>query len=482
MGVLSRAEAAEACSSPQGKARLVDYWRRLGLTGRFTLVAAIVVGITMAVLGRWAGDRIESSVIRNTASAAALYMDRFVEPHIQDLATGDNLKPDAMAALSRIMQSGPFKEQVVGVKVWRSDGTILYSNDASLIGKREPISDALAKALGGSVAAEFDHLDDEENVIERGLRTPLLEIYSPMRETNTDRVIGVAEFYQRGDALSRELLMARLEGYAVVGGLSLLMLGALIGIVRQGSLTITSHEVALSAKIRDLSKSLALNRELRARVADANRRATESNERFLRRVSAELHDGPVQLLGLALLRLDGLRPLAEAAPKDRAGEALEVIRDALRDALGEIRGLAQGFALPELEELSFVEAVDLAVANHERRSGTAVRTSFSEALPHIPGSLKICAYRFVQEGLNNAFRHANGVGQKVDVHWDGVKLAIEVTDAGPGLTDTSQAPENRGLGLAGLRDRIESLGGTMLAAAVPGGGTRLQACFTLKDI
>jgi signal transduction histidine kinase len=325
-------------------------------------------------------------------------------------------------------------------------------------------------------------LSDEENIVERGLHTPLLEIYSPMREANTDRVIAVAEFYQRGDALAKELLMARLEGYAVVGGLSLLMLGALIGIVRQGSRTITSQQVALSAKIRDLSKSLALNRELRARVADANRRATESNERFLRRVSAELHDGPVQLLGLALLRLDGLRPIAEAAPGDRAGAALEVIRDALKDALGEIRGLAQGFALPELEELSFIEAVDLAVANHERRSGTAVTTSFSDALPQIPGSIKICGYRFVQEGLNNAFRHADGLGQKVEVQLDGVRLTMEVSDTGPGLPEASQAPENRGLGISGLRDRIESLGGTMLVSVVPGGGTKLQACFTLKDM
>jgi signal transduction histidine kinase len=409
-------------------------------------------------------------------------MDRFVEPHVQDLATGPDLSAESLAALSRIVQSGPFREQVIGVKVWRADGTILYSNDTSLIGKRAEISDALRKALGGSIASEFDHLDDEENRAERGLRTPLLEIYSPMRQANTDRVIAVAEFYQRGDALARELLRARLESYAVVGGLSLLMLGALIGIVRQGSLTITSQQLALNAKIGDLSKSLALNRELRARVADANRRATESNERFLRRVSAELHDGPVQLLGLALLRLDGLRPLAEAAPKDRASEALEVIRDALKDALGEIRGLAQGFALPELEELSFIEAVDLAVANHERRSGTQVVTSFAEALPHIPGSLKICAYRFVQEGLNNAFRHAKGVGQKVELHWDGVKLTIEVSDAGPGLKDAQPAPENRGLGLSGLRDRIESLGGAMLIAVAPGGGTKLRACFTLKDI
>jgi signal transduction histidine kinase len=482
MEAVSRLDAIQGRSSPDGGANLAGFWRRLSLTGRFTLVAAIVVGITMAVLGRWAGERIEASVIHNTASAAALYMDRFVEPYAQDLASGEMLKPESLAALSLMAQTPAFNHHVIGIKLWRPDGTIVFSNDAALIGKKAPVSDSLSKALRGTVTPEFDHLDDEENLAERGLKTPLLEIYSPIREANTDRVIAVAEFYQRADVLARELFNARVESYAVVGGLSLLMLGALIGIVRQGSRTITTQQAALSAKVRDLSKSLSVNRELRERIGDANRRTTENNERFLRRVSAELHDGPVQLIGLALLRLDGLRPLADAAAKDRSGEALEIIRDALKDALGEIRGLAQGFALPELEELSFVEAVDLAIANHERRSGTEVGASFAHTLPPIPGSLKICAYRFVQEGLNNAFRHANGIGQHVAVNWDGAKLAIEVSDAGPGFCDASHDPENHGLGLPGMRDRIESLGGTMLVAAVPGGGTRLQACFALKDI
>jgi signal transduction histidine kinase len=482
MGAVSRLEAVHGSSGPDGGAPTAGFWRRLSLTGRFTLVAAIVVGITMAVLGRWVGERIEASVIRNTASSAALYMDRFVEPHVQDLATGDALRRESLTALSRMMEMPAFRHQVIGVKVWRPDGTIVYSNDAKLIGKRVQVSDSLAKALDGHITPEFDHLSDEENHVERGLQTPLLEIYSPIREARTDRIIAVAEFYQRADGLARELLKAQLEGYAVVGGLSLLMLCALIGIVRQGSRTITSQQAALGARIRDLSKSLAVNRELRERVADANRRATESNERFLRRVSAELHDGPVQLLGLALLRLDGLRPLAEAAAKDRASEALEVIRDALKDALGEIRGLAKGFALPELEELSFAEAVDLAIAHHERRSGTAVAASLPEALPPVPDSLKICAYRFVQEGLNNAFRHAAGFGQRVEVKWDGAKLSIEVSDQGPGFAESGPVPYNRGLGLPGMRDRIESLGGTMHVGIGSGGGTTLQACFTLKDM
>jgi signal transduction histidine kinase len=225
-----------------------------------------------------------------------------------------------------------------------------------------------------------------------------------------------------------------------------------------------------------------LNEELRKDIANANRRASESSERFLRRVSAELHDGPVQLIGLALLRLDGINA---ATPKDapRAAETLEIIRGVLKDALSEIRGLSNGLALPELESLSFEDALDLAISNHERRSGKAVAVSFPEKLPVIPASIKTCAYRFVQEGLNNAFRHADGAEQRVAVSWDGVMLGIEVSDKGPGISATGQSSCGRGsgIGLTGMRDRIESLGGTMVIVAAPGQGTKLQASFSLSE-
>jgi signal transduction histidine kinase len=434
----------------------------------------------MAALGWWVAGRIETAVVTNTAAAAALYIDSFIEPYVQDLATEPLLSPTSHKALAELLKTRGLGEQVVEVKIWRPDGTIVFSHPPGLIGTRVPIGGSLEKALRGSVVAEFDDLDQEENVLERQLHVPLLEIYSPVREAKSGRIIAVAEFYQLGDGLKKQLAWAQFEGGLIVGALSLLMLGTLIGIVRQGSSTITIQKHALNGRIWDLSQSLTLNEELRQDIANANRRASESHERFLRRVSAELHDGPVQLIGLALLRLDGVHP---ATPDDtpRAVETLEIIRGALKDALNEIRGLSNGLALPELENLSFEDALNLAISNHERRSGLAVGVSFPQELPVIPASLKTCAYRFVQEGLNNAFRHADGAEQRVAVHWDGAVLLIEVIDAGPGISGTPQGSSKSGIGLTGMRDRIRSLGGTMLIKAAPGLGTQLQASFCLNE-
>ncbi|HEY7644769.1 MAG TPA: ATP-binding protein [Hyphomicrobiales bacterium] len=459
-------------------------WRGLSLAAQFTIVAATVISITMAVLAVWIANQIQNGVVTNTAAAAALYMDRFIEPFVQDLADKPDLSPASQAALSKLVRSSELRHSLVELKIWRSDGTVLFSNLEEVDGERLPITDSLRKALGGAVVSEFDELEDEENVAERSFHVPLLEIYSPIREAKSGRIIAVAEFYQRGDELKSQLVYARLEGVLMVGGLSLLMLGALIGIVRRGNSTIIRQERALSDRISDLSTSLALNAELRQRVAEGYRRASESNERSLRQVSAELHDGPVQLIGLALLRLDEIDAPAQARNAARASSSVDIIRGALREALTEIRGLSKGLALPELEALTFADAIELAIAKHERRSGTSVSVRFPSKLPAVPCSVKTCAYRFVQEGLNNAFRHAGGAGQSVEASWDGARLEIEVSDKGPGMAPidkTDCASSKSGIGLSGMRDRIESIGGTMLVHSSAGSGTRLRASFVLTD-
>jgi hypothetical protein len=92
---------------------------------------------------------------------------------------------------------------------------------------------------------------------------------------------------------------------------------------------------------------------------------------------------------------------------------------------------------------------------------------------------KVCIYRFVQEGLNNAYRHAAGIGQTVHAISDGHELTVEVADQGPGFSLPSSG--GGGLGLTGLRDRVESLGGKFSLETEPGSGTRIRASFQFND-
>ncbi len=437
--------------------RLMKCWERLNLAQQFALMAIVVVGCGMVVLGTWVSATIEDSVVHDAAAATSLYVNSLNESHVQDLATQPTLSADSLRALDASFNGTGLGRQVAAIKIWRPDGRIVYSNRKDLIGKVFPASPKLLKALKGEVAAEFDNLTDAADTGERDLGAPLLEIYVPIYATGSDRIIAVAEFFTKAGSLKAELRMARLQSWIIVGGVALLQVILLYGIVSRGNETIESQ---------------------RAVLVDARRASVETNERSLRRVGAELHDGPAQLVGLVLLRLDSLRPLlaAEHAKSDE----FERIRTVLQDCLREIRHLSAGLAPPHLDFLSLDKAVELAIRQHEQRTGTTVKATIGMLPANVSPLLKSCIYRFVQEGLNNAFRHAGAAGQAVHVSSSGKELSVEVADNGPGFSP-STSDSSGGLGLAGLRDRVDSLGGRFFLDSQLDSGTRLRASFRLTN-
>jgi len=192
-------------------------------------------------------------------------------------------------------------------------------------------------------------------------------------------------------------------------------------------------------------------------------------------VSGDLHDGPAQYEALADMRLDSLVPATEDGRREAAA-----LGEALQTALGEIRALSRGLSLPELDRLSLAEVARRAVAAHLRPAGPPVALEYrGPEDPEVAESARICLYRFLQEGLSNASRHAPGAEVGVEVEVGDGWLTAAVADEGPGF-DPGSAPAaagaatgGGGLGLAGLRDRIESLGGEFRVESAPGRGTRL---------
>jgi signal transduction histidine kinase len=85
----------------------------------------------------------------------------------------------------------------------------------------------------------------------------------------------------------------------------------------------------------------------------------------------------------------------------------------------------------------------------------------------LPVAAKICIYRFIQESLNNGYKHAAGLGQWVNIAQFDDGIEVQVGDAGPGLSQLNSG--GSGIGLAGMRDRVESLGGTFSVAPAPAG-------------
>jgi signal transduction histidine kinase len=215
------------------------------------------------------------------------------------------------------------------------------------------------------------------------------------------------------------------------------------------------------------------------RLQHANATVAAANEQFLRRIGADLHDGPAQLLSYTLLRLHKFAPLVQKVGTEKERHELLLIRDSLNDTLREVRNISEGLALPELGPISLREVIELAISTHERLTTTRVARVLADLPEDTPQALKICVYRFVQEGLTNAFRHAGGVGQTVAAR-GACQLEVRVSDSGSGLPAEGQA--GGGLGLAGLRARIEAIGGNLEISSTRGRGTHLAASFDLGRV
>lgn len=459
--------------SDQGAAR---GWTGLSLAAQFAFAGSLVfLGAAIAV-GLLVAERIERVVVQNTAHATAFYMESIVGPLTQNLTQHDTLSSRTQKGLSEILAESTIGATVISFKVWRPGGLIIDSSDKGLIGKRFPMTENLTRAFGGEVAGEFEDHGDEEDAAEAALGLPLLELYTPVRNPANGDVIAVVELYQMAEDLKQAILRARLQTWAWVVGILAMIFAALFLIVLRGSRVIDAQFVIL----REMSDR---NVALRLQIQGASERAATGAERMLRQIGAELHDGPAQLMAFAALRLDSLA--SRHAKQDSAAD-LAAVKAAVSEAITEIRNLARGMSVPDLDRREMVEVLQGLAQAHAARSGTEVLfTPSPGALPDLPAALRLCIYRFVQEGLNNSWRHAAGKGQELRISQSGGILRVSVLDRGPGFAASypSRADEQEHhLGLVGLTDRIEALGGRLecLERGPDGPGAELRMTIGVK--
>jgi signal transduction histidine kinase len=450
-------------------------WSELSLALQFLVAGGFGLLAVMLVVGAWVTTQIRDGVIRNSAATTALYVDSVIAPLLPDLRKSQELSDSVKRALDETLGQGALGKRLVSFKLWRRDGTILYAKETALIGRRFDPSDGLRSAFQGNVVAQFDTFDENESQ-EEAIGVPLLEIYNPVREPWSGEVVAVTEFYEIADDFKATLASALWSSWLIVAGATLAAFLLLSGIVLRGSRTIDDQRGALRRQVSELQGLVTQNSALRLRVQRASRRATALNERYLRRIGADLHDGPAQLVALAALRMDSPVFSGDGHWSESRSTEVAMIRKTLEDAMREIRGICNGLVLPQIETAAAPDILRLAVNEHERRTGTSVTLTLAGQLPEPGASEKISIYRFVQEGLNNAYRHGRGKDQAVRAGMKGGRLFVEVSDGGPGF-DPARA---EGLGLAGLRERVESIGGQFETVSGPQ-GTRLVISLSVEE-
>jgi len=367
-----------------------------------------------------------------------------------------------------------FFSHVIGIPdvfratVFDADFQIIWSNDAKIIGKRFSDNDELKIAYSGESIFSWGVTDEhakQEHVFLPDDVEQFVESYIPVWDEKHERVIGVVELYKSPRALFETLNRGELlvASVSLLGGLILYLL--LFWVVR------TAHQLIETQ---------------RTRIKQASSRGVELNEQYLRRIGSELHDGPVQSIGFALLKLDSIFQSESDSARSHKTDVVVIdkIQQALNDALQELRSLSAGLTIPELQELSAREAITKLIKRHESRTSTSVSHELNNLPENLSTPTKICLYRLVQEGLNNAYRHGAGIDQRVDVSVQGSLLFLTISDGGPGMdvNDLSKINDADHLGLRGMRERVESLGGDFqITRTDKSGGVKLIATLTIDD-
>jgi signal transduction histidine kinase len=211
-----------------------------------------------------------------------------------------------------------------------------------------------------------------------------------------------------------------------------------------------------------------------ARLYDQARRAEEELRRLeiledRERIAKELHDGVVQSLFAVGMGLQGASAMSRDPEIDRRlAAAVEDIDRTIRDLRNYIFALRPGI----LADRQLDEAIRKLCAEFEDRSGVVTVADVDARAAAELSSRAADVIQIVREALSNVERHAEAATCRVSLRRTGeAEIALAVDDDGAGFSE----PTGTGMGLANLRARVGSLGGTFSVDSTPGEGTTLTA-------
>lgn len=209
--------------------------------------------------------------------------------------------------------------------------------------------------------------------------------------------------------------------------------------------------------------------------ARALRHLNEVLENELRRIAHALHDQAGQLL--AAVHIAVMDVANEAPPQARP--RFEKVERLLAQVEVELRDLSHEWHPTLLVNLGLLPALEFLAENVSKRAGIPV-TVAANARVRLPGAVEAALYRIVQEALNNAIKHAAARSVWIELQYLPYLVTCSVRDDGRGF-DASREPKVLALGLNGIRERANTLGGSLRLVTAPLNGTTLQVAIPLGD-
>jgi len=273
-------------------------------------------------------------------------------------------------------------------------------------------------------------------------------------------------------------------GFSSVLCLPLVVRGRVIGVLRsskRGGSPFTHSDLELlsilcgQAAIAIENATLVAGVKARqARVEQLLKQTLLAQEDERRRISLEIHDGAAQWLIAASYRIQALARILARSRLSQPRQELSEIKSVIDQSMKELRRVIFDLQPPALDQLGLLEALRQNLQNFERDTGIACSFQIEGAPSTLPRVYEITLYRVTQEALANVRKHAQAIRVDVVLSFQPDDLFLEIRDNGKGF-DISKVLEGarsvERLGLRGMLDRAQTLGGTMTIDSAPGAGT-----------
>jgi signal transduction histidine kinase len=242
---------------------------------------------------------------------------------------------------------------------------------------------------------------------------------------------------------------------------------------------ITAHDKeGTDARFSDEDVRLAETFAARAAVAvdlservtsDALRRVVSAQELERQRLARELHDETGQALTSILL---GLKSVEDAKSASEASSAVGELRELVVTTLQDVRRLAIELRPRALDDFGLVSALERLVETFHEQTGIEVDLEPRLGVDRLPSDVETTLYRITQEALTNVVKHAQAKRVSIVLTRRDGSVSAVIEDDGRGFS--TEASDENGLGLLGMRERVALVGGRLEVESSPGSGTALS--------
>jgi two-component system NarL family sensor kinase len=428
---------------------------------RWTLVSMTVTAALAFVAVGTGAVYVANRIAREDALAEAERSARSIAETVfgPSLSAAMAGNVEAITRLRGVVRARSEDGSLVRVKVWDRDGTVVYSDESSLIGRRFTSDGEVAAVLAtGTSRARVSELDDPENVAESDRFDRLVEVYMPVTLPDGRRYVFESYASDARVQAAQDELENQLVPFALIALLVLL--------------------VAQLPVSMWLIRRVGRGQQERTRLL---RSTLIASARERRNIARELHDGVVQDLAGVGYAVGALMAIPTATSDRSAHTTLEKISFAVQDAVSRLRALMIDIYPPDLTSDGLGNAVHR-LAEPLRALGVEVDVIVDlrvEPAPDVAETL----YRCAREGFGNIARHAGARHVTLTLDGNAETVGLQLHDDGRGMSAADIDRRHEGhFGLSLLREAGADLGGDLQVTSIPGAGTTLTMRLPISGI